>query len=102
MSASFESAAFQEGLAKSKVFLEAEAMIKERETAARIRDRAQSLAPELTGTLRASIKIQGEGVDKGMPYIDVGTTDPVAIHQEYGTSHNPAHPFMRPAIAMEK
>jgi HK97 gp10 family phage protein len=99
MSANFESAAFLEGFAKSKVFLEAEAMIKERETAARIADRAKQLAPVLTGELRDSIKIQGEGVDKGKPYIDVGTTDDHALFTEYGTSREAPRPFMRPAIA---
>jgi HK97 gp10 family phage protein len=102
MSATLESAAFLEGLAGSRVFLEAEAMVKERETAARIATAAQQFAPVLTGELRDSIKVQGEGVDKGMPYVDVGTTDDHALYQEYGTSHNAAHPFMRPAIAMEK
>jgi HK97 gp10 family phage protein len=97
-----EFAAFLEGFAGAKVFLEAEAMVKERETAARIATAAQQFAPVLTGALRESIKVQGEGVDKGMPYVDVGTTEPYAVFVEYGDSRQAAKPFMRPAIAIQK
>ena len=102
MSINLESAAFLEGLAKSKVFLEAEAMVKERETAGRIVDRAQALVPVESGELRDSIQIQSEGVDRGRPYIDVGSKEPYAVYVEYGTSRQSAEPFMRPAIAEEK
>jgi HK97 gp10 family phage protein len=102
VSINLESAAFLQGLKESRVFLEAEAMIKQRERATRIVERAKALAPVLTGELRESIKIQGEGIDKGMPYIAVGSTDDHALFVEYGTSHSAAEPFLRPAIAEEK
>lgn len=60
---------------------------------------AQSFSPDLTGDLRESIKVQGSGIDGRGPFVDVGTTEDYAIYQEFGTEHNPAHPFMRPALA---
>lgn len=108
MSAILESAAFMEAFAASKAFLEGEAMIIERERAARIVDRAQQLVhvggsdDPNAGETRDSIKIQGEGVDGGMPYVDVGSTLEKAVYEEFGTSRSPAIPFMRPAIAEER
>ena len=68
-------------------------------TAERVAQFAQSFSPDLSGALRDSIKVQGSGIDKAGAYADVGTREPYAIYQEFGTVHNPAHPFMRPAIA---
>jgi hypothetical protein len=99
---------FLAGFAGAKVFLEAEAIVKQHEIATRIGDRARQYAPTGSvkdphpGRLVEDIGIKGEGVDKGMPYVDVGTTVPEGFLEEYGTSHSAAHPFMRPAIAMEK
>jgi HK97 gp10 family phage protein len=102
MGISLDAIKFLEGVASSKTFLEAEAMVIERERAGRIVNRAKELVPVETGELRDSIKIQGEGVDKGMPYVDVGSTDEHALYVEYGTSHSQAEPFLRPAIAEER
>lgn len=41
------------------------------------------------------------GSDEEGRYIDVGTTDYIGVFQEFGTSHNAPHPFMRPAIEEE-
>ena len=60
---------------------------------------AQEIAPEETGELRDSIKVQGSGIDERGPWVDVGSTEPYAMYQEFGTEHNAPHPFMRPAIA---
>lgn len=101
MSITLEAANFLRGFAASKAFLEAEAMVKERVLAGRVVNRAQALAPVLTGKLRESIRIQGEGVDNGKPFIDVGSTVDYAAYVEYGTVTAPAHPFLRPALAEE-
>ena len=99
-----KSAAFLEGLAASKIFLEAEAMVKMRETAERIAERGRELAPiggpddPTAGRLHADIGIKGEGIEHGMPFIDVGTTVPEGLYQEFGTVHDAPQPFMRPAI----
>ena len=60
---------------------------------------AKGYAPVDTDALQQDIKVQGSGVDAKGPYVDVGTTEPYALYQEFGTEHNPPHPFMRPAIA---
>jgi HK97 gp10 family phage protein len=48
--------------------------------------------------LADTIEVQGEGVDKKGPYVDVGSRSPHALFQEFGTVNDPPHPFMRPAI----
>ena len=60
---------------------------------------AKQLAPVDTDALQQDIKVQGTGIDRKGPYADVGTTEPYALYQEFGTEHNKAQPFMRPAIA---
>jgi HK97 gp10 family phage protein len=60
---------------------------------------AKALAPVDTDALQQDIKVEGTGVDNKGTYVDVGTTEPYALYQEFGTIHNPPHPFMRPAIA---
>ena len=49
---------------------------------------AAELAPRLTGDLAASVDDEGGQVIADTPY---------AGYQEYGTRHNKAQPFMRPA-----
>lgn len=65
--------------------------------------RAKELAPVLTGQLRddiaAEIERQGKGSDTRR--IEIGVRKPTSrrFHlSEFGTAHNPAHPFMRPAL----
>lgn len=59
------------------------------EVAARtVADLAARLAPRLTGALSASVDEEGGKVVADSPY---------AGYQEYGTRHNKAQPFMRPA-----
>lgn len=60
---------------------------------------AKVFAPVDTDALQQDLKVQGTGADNKGSYVDVGTTEPYALYQEFGTVHNPAHPFMRPAIA---
>lgn len=104
---SLNSAEFLEGLAGAEEFLTAAAKMTMHEVADRIADRARQFAPvgddsdPHAGQLRDDIGIKGEGVDTGMPYVDVGSTVPEAVLEEYGTTHSDAHPFMRPALAME-
>lgn len=52
---------------------------------------AAQLAPKLTGALKASVDEQGGQVVADTPY---------AGYQEYGSRHNKAQPFMRPAKAL--
>lgn len=80
-------------------FLEEASVPMIEETGRAVVDFAKAISPELTGDLRASIDVQGSGLDKKGPFVDVGTREPYALYQEFGTQHNPAHPFMRPAIA---
>jgi HK97 gp10 family phage protein len=53
---------------------------------------AVGLCPVLTGALRASINHVHSGLTS---IVSVGLY--YAEYQEFGTSHNAAHPFMRPA-----
>ena len=75
-----------------------EALKWQRERAERVLEAARRYAPRDTGTLADSIAIT-EGSDEDGPYVEVGTSLDYGIFQEYGTSVDPPHPFMRPAIA---
>lgn len=59
---------------------------------------AKQLAPVDTGRLRSSItwKLGHDGL--GL-YAQIGSNVEYAIFQELGTSHMPAHPFLRPSLA---
>jgi HK97 gp10 family phage protein len=60
---------------------------------------AKQFAPVDTGRLQESIGIAyGENPD-GI-YADIGTDVFYAGYQELGTSRNPAHPYLRPALAV--
>lgn len=73
----------------------------QRERAARVFSRAEALAPRgETGEGAASITMNEGGTGKDR-FIDVGTALYYMLFQEFGTVHNRAHPFMRPAIAEE-
>lgn len=71
------------------------------------RDRAKALAPKLTGILKNSIIIGArltrrqarlaKKVGKSAVERHVGTADPAAIPQEFGTFKETAQPFMGPA-----
>jgi HK97 gp10 family phage protein len=63
------------------------------EVAAFIKERAQQLAPVLTGALRESIDV----VVQGWAILASVSVD-YAQFVEYGTSKMAAHPFMTPAI----
>lgn len=70
-----------------------------------ITNRAKSLAPYETGTLRRSIHEQvvrvGDGIVAriGVPSLaDDGTDLGYAVYQEFGTSRMTAHPYLRPAF----
>lgn len=65
----------------------------------RIVNRAQQLAPVLTGNLRRSIHMEPSPDRKSLL---IGTDVEYAPYQEFGTSRMPAHPFLRPAFAEEK
>lgn len=67
-------------------------------TGDQVADRARDLAPVDTGELRDSIDARS-GREGTVAYVDVGTTDPVGVYQEFGTSNMPPHAFMRPAVA---
>ena len=98
-SASFEYAEFMDVFRKIGPFLDAAAIPIVEATGELIVGVAKSLAPVDTDALQEDIQVQGTGVDGKGTYVDVGTTEPYALFQEFGTVHNVAHPFMRPAIA---
>ena len=59
-----------------------------------VEQRARSGAPVDTGALSRSIKATRSGVE-----VTVGPAVGVyAAVQEYGSSHTPAHPYLRPAL----
>lgn len=99
VSASFEFGDFLKGLKEAERFLDVAAVPLIEATGELIVGVAKSLAPVDTDALQQDIKVQGTGVDNKGTYVDVGTTEPYALYQEFGTVHNRAHPFMRPAIA---
>ena len=90
---------FLKGFEHVKPFLEEEALKVGEEIGEAVVEVAKSLAPVDTDALQEDIKVQGVGRDRRGVYVDVGTREPYALYQEFGTVHNPAHPFMRPAIA---
>lgn len=56
-------------------------------------DRMRSTAPVLTGELRDSIAVEGQGNER-----DVVAASAHAAFVEFGTSTAPAQPFFRPAL----
>lgn len=62
-------------------------------TANEIANRARDLAPVETGTLRDSIEVAQIGPLEW----EVQVTAPYATFVEYGSTHQPAHPFLTPA-----
>jgi len=66
-------------------------------SAQRIVEGAQTYAPVETGALRDGIYAVGQG---GAEW-DVISSAPYSAYQEFGTSRNPPHPFMTPAIEEE-
>lgn len=63
-----------------------------------VQNRARELCPVDTGRLRSSIHHK-PGRDQRGPYVDVGTNVDYAAFVEYGTRHQRAQPFLRPAVA---
>lgn len=61
-------------------------------------NRARELAPVDTGRLRASIT-HIPGRDGSGYYVDVGSNVEYAPFIEFGTSKQPAQPYLRPALA---
>lgn len=98
-SAAFQFEEFMKAMEDVTPFLNAAALPIVRGTGEAIVVVAKMLAPVDTDALQEDIKVQGTGIDEKGPWVDVGTTEAYALYQEFGTSHNPAHPFMRPAIA---
>ena len=96
---SLDSAAFMSALKLINPLLDADALIIARATGELVVGVAKSLAPVDTDALQQDIKVVDSGIDGKGAWVDVGTREPYALYQEFGTSHNPAHPFMRPAIA---
>lgn len=62
-----------------------------------VQSAAQRYAPVDTGTLRDSINIE-YGKNEDDIWADIGTDVFYAGYQELGTSRNPPHPFLRPAL----
>jgi HK97 gp10 family phage protein len=60
--------------------------------------RAKALCPVDTGRLRASINWRLGSDARGVLGI-IGTNVSYAVFQEFGTRHQAAQPFLRPALA---
>lgn len=58
---------------------------------------SHELAPRDTGKLEQSIH-KDQKVGRRGPEVHVGADVPYAKYQEFGTSKNRAHPFIRPAL----
>lgn len=74
--------------------------------AARIADEARSLAPDETGRLRGSIhptsaEVRGNVVSAEVVCDGGHDGDPVPAAAEFGTRHQAAHPFFRPAATRQ-
>lgn len=63
--------------------------------AAVIRNNAMARAPVRTGNLRRSITVED---GPGAAEVNIGTDVFYAPFQEFGTSHNPPRPYLRPAF----
>lgn len=101
-----------QGLAElEKAMLELEAKVatsvlrkSARQAMAPVLTRAQSLAPEDTGALKADLKMRSKkntsGKGKTAITINVGHTRkaPHALQQEYGTSRHAAKPYLRESL----
>ena len=59
---------------------------------------ARSMAPVDTGDLRDSIFVR-YGKDGNNIFAEIGTDIFYGPFQEFGTSRNPPHPYLRPALA---
>lgn len=59
---------------------------------------ARGYAPIDTGLLRSSIAVHYGKWPEGI-YADIGTDVYYGPFQEFGTSRNPEHPYLRPALA---
>lgn len=64
----------------------------------RVQNAAREFCPVQTGRLRSSIQ-SVPGKDTQGPYVDVGTNVEYAPYVEFGTSRQPAQPYLRPALA---
>lgn len=62
-----------------------------------VQELAKSMAPVDTGELRDSIDIKYGKTDTGIT-ADIGTDVFYGGFQEFGTSRNPPHPYLRPAL----
>jgi HK97 gp10 family phage protein len=63
----------------------------------KVQDAAKALVPVDTGFLRDSIDMAVEG-GTTTANAEIGATAPYGGFVEYGTSTNPAQPYMRPAL----
>lgn len=61
-----------------------------------VADLAQQLAPEHTGALKASKRVEGSN-GRYVVSFGAGLPDARARFQEYGTAHMPAQPYLTPA-----
>lgn len=67
-----------------------------------IADKAASTVHVITGNLRDSIRV--EDAEDDLAQVVAGGINGVdyAADEEYGNSHRPPHPYMRPAVDSEK
>ena len=75
--------AIEQGLVESALLVERDAKIK---------------TPVDTGRLRSSLTHVSEDTGSDNPSIKVGTNVEYAVHVEFGTSRQPAKPYLYPAL----
>lgn len=63
-----------------------------------VQNRARELCPVDTGTLRRSIRMTRTGT-RDAPEVTITARTDYAAHVEYGTRHQRAQPYLRPALA---
>jgi HK97 gp10 family phage protein len=71
-----------------------------------LRDAVASRAPELTGNLKSSVRVDGRSQSrrrrKGAVDVTVLADDAAAVPNEFGTSDTPIQAFFRPAVDATK
>lgn len=93
----YDTKAFEDGLAEWVQRFQDEGEAGLARFGLKMQNLARELCPVDTGRLRSSIR-SVPGRDAQGPYVDVGTNVEYAPDVEYGTQHQQAQPYLRPAL----
>ena len=97
MTVDWDSATFLRGLGSALGEVEEIGKDTAREVASTATDRMRSTVPVDTGNTKRSINFRTRRDAEG-EFVEFGPGSPIARFIEYGTEHQPARPFIRPAI----